>query len=430
MHDGNFVCDGLLFPNRDPSPGLIEYKKVIAPVAFDLSEGKLSIKNKLDFGDTRHLAFAYRLETAGKTVAEGTLDVPPISAGETTALKLPDLNAAHDSYLLVTASLGADELWAAKGHEVAWGQFDVSTHPQPTAHSGELPRRDGESITLGPARFDAHTGALLALGTTAISGCRLDVWRAPTDNDRGEDLSGTRADAVRYADLWRTLRLDKMHERVQSVALSNDALIVRTRAAAANTVRALHVTYTWTSDGDALSVRVQVIPEGDWSLNGRQVPLPRLGLRLGLPSSIESAQWFGLGPGESYPDSMQAARMGQWEASVDDMQTPYVFPQENGLRQGVRRAQLSGADGGIAVEALDGVEVDGVPVLGLTARRWTSEQLDAANHTTDLVPGDNVWVNLDYKHGGLGTASCGPGVLPQYVVTVEEVQFGFNLRPL
>ena len=33
LHDGNFVADGLVFPDRTPSPGLIELKKVFEPVA-------------------------------------------------------------------------------------------------------------------------------------------------------------------------------------------------------------------------------------------------------------------------------------------------------------------------------------------------------------------------------------------------------------
>ena len=59
----------------------------------------------------------------------------------------------------------------------------------------------------------------------------------------------------------------------------------------------------------------------------------------------------------------------------------------------------------------------------LTARRWTSEQLDAARHTTDLTPGDTVWVNLDHAQHGIGSQSCGPGVLPQHQLAVEPARF-------
>jgi beta-galactosidase len=34
VHDGNFVADGLVFPDRTPSPGLIEFAKVFEPALF------------------------------------------------------------------------------------------------------------------------------------------------------------------------------------------------------------------------------------------------------------------------------------------------------------------------------------------------------------------------------------------------------------
>jgi beta-galactosidase len=92
---------------------------------------------------------------------------------------------------------------------------------------------------------------------------------------------------------------------------------------------------------------------------------------------------------------------------VDEWQTPYVFPQENGNRSGVRWATLVGADD-------RGLRIGGDPTVNLTARRWTTEDLDAARHTTDLTPGDRIWLNVDVAQQGLGSASCGPGVLPEH----------------
>ena len=37
-HDSNFCIDGLLMPNRKPSPGLTEFKKVIQPVLIKISD--------------------------------------------------------------------------------------------------------------------------------------------------------------------------------------------------------------------------------------------------------------------------------------------------------------------------------------------------------------------------------------------------------
>jgi beta-galactosidase len=166
--------------------------------------------------------------------------------------------------------------------------------------------------------------------------------------------------------------------------------------------------YHWSAADSGLALTLSVQPEGEWDF-----PLPRLGLRLALPATLGHVEWYGLGPGESYPDSIGAARVGRYAMTVDDMQTPYIFPQENGHRTGVRWVELTGPGGGVRVEGL----------FGLTVRRWTSEDLDAARNLTSLLPREEVYVNLDLAQQGLGTASCGPGVLPQYELSPAPAAF-------
>jgi beta-galactosidase len=160
-----------------------------------------------------------------------------------------------------------------------------------------------------------------------------------------------------------------------------------------------------------------VTPDGGWTL-----PLPRLGLRMALPGEFEYVEWFGLGPGEAYRDSRRAARMGRFRATVDELQTPYVFPQENGNRADVRWLTLRNGTGA-------GLAVTGEPVIDITARRWTSEALDAARHPIDLQPEERIWLNLDYGQNGLGSASCGPGVLPAHQLPAVRSTFTVTFRP-
>lgn len=143
---------------------------------------------------------------------------------------------------------------------------------------------------------------------------------------------------------------------------------------------------------------------------------------MALPAAYGDVTWFGRGPGEAYPDTGLAARVGRWSATVEDLQTPYVYPQENGHRAGVRWAELTGADG-------RGVRVAGDPEFGLTARRWTTADLERARHRPDLVPGERVHVTLDHAQHGVGTASCGPGALPAYELRAEPVTFRLRFTP-
>jgi beta-galactosidase len=399
LHDGNFVADGLLFPDRTPSPGLLEYKKVIEPVAIT-GAGSLTIANKHLFRDLSHLRFEWALEEEGAAVAGGELEVPAVPAGESVELPMPALPAVErEAWLTVRAVLAADEPWAPAGHEVAWGQVEIAA-PGPAAAATSA----GGAGSLGAAEFD-ESGRLTRLGGLELEGPRLDLWRAPTDNDNG--MHGPEQLAV----AWRRLGLHRVRHRTISVERADDRVVVRTRAGMAASDTGMLATYTWTPSGDGLLLTVDVEPQGEWT-----VPLPRLGLRLSLPGEIERVEWFGRGPGEAYRDTRAAARVGRFAATVDELQTPYVRPQENGNRTEVRWATLTRADGG-------GLRVEGRPQFDLTARRWTSEDLDAATHTPDLVPRERVWVNLDHAQNGIGTASCGPGVLPQHRLEAAPMSF-------
>ncbi|MFF1271972.1 glycoside hydrolase family 2 TIM barrel-domain containing protein [Streptomyces marokkonensis] len=408
LHDGNFVCDGLLFPDRTPSPGLTEYKKVIEPVRIEAgaADGTVRLTNRYDFADLSHLEFAVFHQVDGVPLGARPLIVPPLAPGESAEVALPEApdGGGGEVQWTVRALLAEDTPWAGKGHEVAWAQRTVARRAPLPAAAGVRPVLDGDRITLGPAVFDARTGAPLTLAGVPVHGLRLDVWRATTDNDDGAPWQPD----ARYGPLWRELGLHRMQHRLDSVGTDDEALTVRTRVAPAGREAGLRTAYRWTSDGTRVRLTVSVVPEGDW-----RVPLPRLGIRFGLEGTPEDpVRWFG-GGSESYPDTRTASRDLLWDASVRDLQTPYVRPQENGARGDVRRAEIGG------------LRVDGDPVFWFTARPWTTEHLDAARHLTDLTPGGTVWVNLDHRQHGIGSQSCGPGPLPRYHLWPEPAEFSF-----
>ncbi|SDJ11997.1 beta-galactosidase [Frankineae bacterium MT45] len=407
--DGNFITDGLLFPDRTPSPGLVEFKKVIEPVRITVTGEGATLRNLRDFADTSDLRFVWEIAEEGVVVSAGELPVAPLPAGGSTTVALPEIAAeatrrcSGEVWLTLRAVLASDQPWAPAGHEISWGQSQL-TAPDPL---DSKPLRD-----LDRSQFDARTGRLLRIGQMDVGGPQLDLWRAPTDNDRGEH-------GVALAPLWRRLGLDRMRHRTIDVDLQPRQLAVRTRVAASSSDLGLFVTYRWRPLADeGLRLEVQVEPDGEWP-----APLPRLGLLLQLPSRITDVEWFGGGPGEAYRDSQAAARVGRHRLSVEEWQTPYVYPQENGNRSGVRWARLTDADGA-------GVLIAGDPTVELTVRRWTSHDLDHAQHTFDLRPRDAVYVNVDLAQNGLGTASCGPGVLPQHELRVEPVTFAVCFTPL
>jgi len=416
LHDGHFVIDGLVFPDRAPSPGLVEFAKVIEPVRIGAGDepGTLTVTNLYDTVDLGHLDVTWLVERHGEPVAAGRLDVPTLTPGETATVPMPTgvpvvvpgTPSADETWLTVRATLAADQPWARAGHEVAWGQLRLDPRSTPSVE----PIADrtapvvalAHGIQLGSNVFD-RDGRLVSLGGLPVSGPRLDVWRAPTDNDRGGDEP--------LATLWRTVGLHRMRHRIDSVDTDGTQLLVRTRVAAAATDLGLAVTYRWSAHDDELRLTVEVTPQGWWPC-----PLPRLGLRMALPATLDQVTWFGRGPGEAYRDSRRAARVGRFQSTVAELQTPYVFPQENGNRTDVRWVTLTDLTG-------TGVRVAGLPTVEFTARRWTSEHLDFAQHTTDLVPDSQIHLNVDFTQHGIGSASCGPGVLPAHQLKAQPATF-------
>jgi beta-galactosidase/evolved beta-galactosidase subunit alpha len=167
-----------------------------------------------------------------------------------------------------------------------------------------------------------------------------------------------------------------------------------------------------------------------------------------LPLTMQQFQWLGRGPGESYIDSKQANRVALWKANLDDLYTPYVFPQENGNRTDVRWVAMTDLRGmgllavcptqsGASVQKAERpCSIDApncgckTPLLNFSAHRFTTMDLEAARHTTDLVPREDITLNLDWRHNGLGSASCGPKPWDRYLLRPEEFRFSVFLQPL
>jgi beta-galactosidase len=205
-----------------------------------------------------------------------------------------------------------------------------------------------------------------------------------------------------------------MRHRTVAVAVAGDALTVTTRVAPAASDLALRTVFTWTAAGDRLRLGVQVTPEGDWTL-----PLPRLGVRLGVCQTLDDVEWYGGGPGEAYIDTRAASRIGRWTSTVDALQTPYVRPQENGARADVRWARLRRSDG-------HGLRIEGEPPFWFTVRPWSTQELDEAEHTHELTRSEVLWVHLDHALHGIGSHACGPDVLPQHRLTAAPAAFAFT----
>lgn len=429
-NNGNFVVDGLVFPDRTPSPGLCEYKKIIEPVqveVLDPVEGRVRIRNRYDFQTLGHLKLVWNVTASGSVVQSGDLELPDIKPGQAAEMHIP-IHAprnAGDSWCSLSFVTKCDAIWAGSGHEVAWAQFALPKTAAVRAHAparkskvrhwtedGKLFVESFDSLAV----FDRHNGMLAewsCAGTQFVRrGPEMTVWRAPIDNDM-------------YAvQEMRKQYLDRMTHDLRHFAWSvseEGELKVTSRFRFAPPVFdwGFESEYRYVIDGSGkLSMELSASPFG--SVPGS---IPRLGDRMEIARSLNTVKWSGRGPGETYPDSKQAGRFGVYRSTVDELYTPYVYPQENGNRSGVGWVSLTEPSG-------LGFMVSGRQELNFSAHYYSAHDLDAAKHTTDLRKRDAITVHFDYMQNGLGSASCGPAQLPQYELRPHEFVFQLDFIPL
>ncbi len=402
VHDGSFVIDGLVLPDRTPSPGLAELAAVFAPIRLDVRAGGVTVTNRRAFTDAADVELGWTLEEDGVQLSSAVLPLPALPPAAQVAVTLPEqalatVGATAERWVTVVARSRAATAWAPAGHVLGRGQlrtYDPPAASAPAVVDGAI--HDGEGFNVGPAEFDDR-GGLRRLHGWDVTHAGVDVWRAPTENDRFGGAGGKTA----RLDLWRAQGLDRLTWRVDEVAASASGLRVAGRLAAAGTDAGFRVSQTWSAPRGTVRLELEVVRE-----RNEQDPLPRLDLVLGIavpdPGSVP-VEWFGLGPGENYPDSRAAGWVGRHRGSVTGLQTPYVVPQENGCRCEVRWAELALADATLRVDAAD-------PVT-FTVQPWSTAAIDRATHTEELRPERVLWLHLGAGIDGLGTASCGPGVL-------------------
>ena len=430
----DFCIDGLIMPDRTPSPGLYEYKKVIEPItttAVDIQKGIINLLSRYDFANLDRFNLVYKVMEDDVILQTGFMAVPSIEARANKDITLPyDLSAikvkpgAH-YYVNISYQLREDTNYASSGHELATAQFEL-----PLYKEGIVVRPEGilnvekEHTTLHvkganfSLDFNLVNGNLMNIvrdGMQVLSkGPRLTLWRAPISND------------MEIIDkLKKVYFLHLEHEVVMNIDYHMEGNILKVEVDTINstTNSAWHFktkyVYTVCPSGDIL-IDVEGTPSGRVDLAPDM--LPRIGVSMHLDKSMEHVRYFGMGPGENYADSKEAAQMGLYANTVDGLFTNYVIPQENGNHMGCKWVSMTN-DRGMGL--LASTEGD----FNFSASWYEDKDLDDAKHTCDLVKRDYIIFNVDYKQNALGTNSCGQWQLDKYRAKFEDFKLSFRLTP-
>ena len=363
--------------------------------------------------------------------------MPNVPAGTAASIGIPGLECiVHDNsewFLTVTLRTTTPTSWASSGFEIAWSQFSINSTVKyeivdsPQEVNAPKFKDEGDKVCLSSPKFSfefAKSSAKILKWTLhgqdvfdSVGGPELTFWRAPTDNDFPHD-----------AKMWALFGVDSLQQAVRSLRYSFDGAGLFTIVATSwlsppilawgfDTV----TTYTILGDGD-LRIHVHAEPRGYMP----QV-IPRFGLEMSMDKKTSSGKWFGRGPGESYRDKKEAARIGVWSSTVDEMPNTYEFPQENGNRTDTRWIHLTNSQGNGIRAILTCEKPERDTGFDFSVQRFSAHEIQDAKHPYDLGKSDRVILRLDGGHHGLGTASCGPGTLEVHQLPCQMLDFTVDL---
>lgn len=424
---GIFCIKGIVTSDRGLYPKYWEVRKVYQPIAIEpvnLRPGKMAVRviNRNAFLNMREFEARWSVMNNGNVFQAGVLKPVDCEPGKSVLVKLPieKPDRFGECWLRVSFHARTDSAWAKAGHEVAWQQMKLDVKPQRVhaiarsdlkelnrTENGDEVKIEGSDFT---ASFSRSAGTLASLtfsgremlsqNTSTLSGPVLQLFRAPTDNDKGFGKWLARD--------WREAGLDHVTRRVESFEVSETKakeIQIRTVAATSATNGGYRLQTIWTIHRDGT-----MDMDNRFEPFGSLPPLPRIGLVMRIASEFENLRWFGRGPIENYSDRKQAADIGVYSSTVTAQFVPYARPQENGNKEDVRWLMVTDTNGfGLRVTA------EGSP-FAMSALHFTAADLFAAKHDYELKPRPEIILSLDAKQSGLGNGSCGPGVLERYAV--------------
>ena len=432
IHDGNFCMDGLVYPDRTPHTGLLEYKNVYRPVrvvSYDWKNGQIVLHNYMDFDDlNNYVDIFYEMTQDGITVEKGKL-VNVVAAPHSDAvveLKL-QVPSTGKVYLKLIYRLKKQMPLLEPGHELGFDEIKLANEDDRNRQAvkwleqekevGAIDVKENERQVVLQANdftyvFDKRTGLFEDMqfaGRSYIDHpMELNIWRAPTDND------------MYIKKEWKKAHYDAAYTRAYRIEVlqnKHGVFIMEHVAVLADTVqKILDVEMTWKINEDG---KIEAVIE---AVKDREFPeLPRFGIRMFLNKKMNEVTYFGMGPQESYRDKHQASCHGLFRSKVAQMHEDYIRPQENGSHYDCDYVEITSGQYGIAAVSNDS--------FSFNVSVYTQEELERASHNYELEESDSTVFCMDYAMNGIGSNSCGPDVLDKYRFAEEAFRFQFELIP-
>ncbi len=461
--DGNFLCNGVVGPDRVPHPAFYEIKKVHQYVHFsevDAKKGIFKVKNMYDFNNLDKYLITAKFYADSRVVGQQTykLSLKPNEAKQLTVRAVQTVRKLANTEYFVTFSvklIAAEELLKA-GYEVASDQFVVPVElkkPTYLNRGGVFTEANdnGTNIVLKNAKFKAEfnkTSGLLSSYVVAGKEMLHDgfelmpsFWRAPTDNDYGGRLP---------------LEIKAWHPREMGEFKATKLNFDKVGAGEAT----VSATYS-TPDNTELTIVYTVYSSGvinvDYKFRGNpesKKMIFRQGMRLQMPAQYGAMEYFGRGPEENYSDRKYSTNVSLYRSHASKESADYVRPQETGHHTDTRYLAMTNKAGAGLLFVADGLfEFNALtaPLESYDAEssnkayQWNNNTPDEVHndklaafakpkqtHVNDVKEHDFVEVSIDGRMMGLGgDDSWQARPYEQYrIYANQDFEYSFTIVPI
>lgn len=424
-NDNDFCCNGLVTADRRITPKLLEVKKVYQYISFKMNDkNSVELHNRYTTHNMTHFNLHYTLEKNGNVIKEEEFGLPDGKPNERRTIHVPlqryltDPDAEY--FVNFEVKLKRDCVWASAGHVVATEQFPLNDKVNmPAEITTNIPGNEVLKAYEEERRYvrfeNSNCGVSFDMATGQMTGLRYGEQEV-LHRQRGLEFNWYRSvnndprhwtnTQISLQDFSWTLSEDKKSVKV----------IVQLEAMVGKISVPHTITYTIHGNG-AIDVEASF-------KTGANFNLPRLALQTSLNPALNKITWFGRGPMENYQDRKNAAYVGLYSTTVEDMREHYARAQSMGERCDARWLMLTDSSG-------KGVRIVSVGTIDFSAQHYTDRDLWQVkyNHDLENIRCAEVILNLDCVQRGLGNASCGPGPRPKYEIKKDNVyQYAFRIE--
>lgn len=430
-HDGNFCMDGLVYPDRTPHTGLLEYKNINRPVralSLDKINNKVKLKNMLDFKNINEFLYiTCKIHLNGELVSCEKLTIDSLNPKEE---KWFELNIPTFSNKICTIlfeyTLNQDDVLCKKGINLGHDQFIIENKEQTSSYINDLlnvnnfvenfsTKENANKIHISTSNFNltynknTATFEYIELYEKVFLNIPMEflIWRAPTDNDRNIKNIWIEAGFDQITTHVYTNEIKKHKNKLEII--STLCLIPPYRQ------KIIDLTVTWNIYSSGL-INCNI----EATKNMITPFLPRFGVQLKLNKSFENVNYFGFGPYENYLDKNLSCYLGKFNSTVSKMHEDYIRPQENGSHHFCREISINNGE--------EKIQVFSENDFAFNVSHYSVNKLTNTNHNFELSEEDATYLIIDYKQSGIGSNSCGPELDPKYQLNEKEFLFNFYLK--